>query len=570
MPLTQFNYLFVIGTLFAFLDAWNIGANDVANAWATSVASRSIKYLPAMAVAAVMEFSGAVGVGARVADTIRTKIVDTNEFVDSPAVLMLGMVCAVIASSLYLTFATKIGLPVSTTHSLMGGVIGFGIAAVGVQGVQWVSPEGGINSGVIQVFMAWIIAPVLAGVFASAIFLVTKYAVLLRQNPVLKGLLLVPVYAAVTSSLIVMLLIWKGGAYEVNLTDAQIPIVIVLVGIGFGLLVATFFVPWLYRVIVKDDWQVKWYHMYQGPFLLRRSVPPPPPGSYTGPVQDYYRGHATRDEVDARRADLESRESNTSNSGRQEEREKEHTTVPFQEAEKKSLIGPKPGGTWYSREMLFWYLKWALFHGVDQDVVGHQTGPSGGLAGNVDDMHARAPRYDNRAEYLFSFLQIMTAATASFTHGANDVSNAIGPYATIFQIWRDGRLPQGDEAEVPVWILVFGGAGIVIGLWTYGYNIMRNLGNKITLHSPSRGFSMELGSAFTIIMATRLSLPVSTTQCITGATVGVGLCNGDWRAINWRMVAWIYMGWFITLPSAALISGSLMGFILNAPRWLSI
>ena len=104
-----------------------------------------------MMVAAVMEFSGAVGVGARVADTIRTKIVDTNQFADSPAVLMLGMVCAVIASSLYLTFATKVGLPVSTTHSLMGGVIGFGIAAVGVNGVQWVSPDKTINSGVILV-----------------------------------------------------------------------------------------------------------------------------------------------------------------------------------------------------------------------------------------------------------------------------------------------------------------------------------------------------------------------------------------------------------------------------------
>lgn len=102
-------------------------------------------------VAAVMEFSGAVGVGARVADTIRTKIVDTNQFADSPAVLMLGMVCAVIASSLYLTFATKVGLPASATHSLMGGVIGFGIAAVGVNGVQWVSPDKTINSGVIRV-----------------------------------------------------------------------------------------------------------------------------------------------------------------------------------------------------------------------------------------------------------------------------------------------------------------------------------------------------------------------------------------------------------------------------------
>lgn len=107
----------------------------------------------------------------------------------------------------------------------------------------------------------------------------------------------------------------------------------------------------------------------------------------------------------------------------------------------------------------------------------------------------------------------------------------------------------------------------MIGLWTYGYNIMRNLGNKLTLHSPSRGFSMELGSVVTVVMATRLALPVSTTQCITGATVGVGLCSGTWRTVNWRMVAWIYFGWFITLPCTAVIAGGLMAIIINAPSW---
>lgn len=106
-----------------------------------------------------------------------------------------------------------------------------------------------------------------------------------------------------------------------------------------------------------------------------------------------------------------------------------------------------------------------------------------------------------------------------------------------------------------------------MGLWTYGYNVMRNLGNRLTLQSPSRGFSVSLGSVATVILATRLKLPVSTTQCITGATVGVGLCNGEWRAVNWRMVAWIYFGWFITLPVTGIISGCLMGIIINAPRW---
>jgi sodium-dependent phosphate transporter len=418
MPLHQFDYLLVVGTIFAFLDAWNIGANDVANAWATSVASRSIEYLHAMIIAAIMEFSGAVGVGARVADTIRTKIVDTQQFADSPAVLMLGMVCAVVASSLYLTFATKVGLPVSTTHSLMGGVIGFGVAALGFNGIQWVQPGGGlqaINSGVVQVFMGWIIAPVLAGVFASTIFLITKYAVLLRKNPALKGLLLVPVYFAVTASLIVMLLVWKGGSYEVKLTDGEIPIVIIAAGLGFGSLVAIFFVPWLYRVVILEDWQLRFYHMYQGPFLLARGDVPPPPSDYAGRVRDYYEGHATQEEVDARRRDLESRDSENPLT------EKDADPTPVRPPKKrKSLVGPKPEGPWYSGDMLFWYVKLAVFHGVDQDVAGHQA--TGLAAGNMDEMHARAARYDNRAEYLYSFLQIMTAATASFTHGANDVS----------------------------------------------------------------------------------------------------------------------------------------------------
>jgi sodium-dependent phosphate transporter len=160
---------------------------------------------------------------------------------------------------------------------------------------------------------------------------------------------------------------------------------------------------------------------------------------------------------------------------------------------------------------------------------------------------------------------VLTAAVASFVHGSNDVSNAIGPLAAIFLIWNTGEL--SSKSPVPVWILVYGGAAIVIGLWTYGYNIMRNLRNRLTLHSPSRGFSMELGTAITVILATRLPLPISTTQCITGARVGVGLCSGTRRAINWKMIAWIYAGWIITLPVTGIIAGCLMGIVINVARW---
>ncbi|PKS05936.1 hypothetical protein jhhlp_007769 [Lomentospora prolificans] len=573
MVLHQFDYLFAIGTIFAFLDAWNIGANDVANSWATSVSSRSVGYIQAMSLASVLEIAGSIGVGARVADTIRTKIVDIDQFTHDPALLMLGMVCAVVASSIYLTCCTKIGLPVSTTHSIMGGVIGMGIALVGASNILWVDSEGGINSGVVQVFLAWVIAPGISGAFASIIFLITKYGVMLRSNPVMRGLMLVPVYFGITASLLTMLIVWKGGSIKITFSDAETAGMIVGVGAAFALLITIFLVPWLYRIVAKDDWQLRWYHIPMGPLLLKRPEPPAQPEGAKGGITDFYAGHLTREELDALRNRNSQNNDLESKGTAQGEGEAKILTGSDDGSDQppntgyvhKSLIGPKPDAPWYSGAYMFWLIKNIFLRGVDQDIINMQKKESM-LTGDLEEMHAHVKHYDNKAEFLYSFLQVLTACTASFTHGANDVANAIGPYATIYQVWSSGEI-TGSKAPVPIWILVFGGVAIALGIWTYGYNIMRNLGNRITLHSPSRGFSMELGSACTIILATRLKLPVSTTQCITGATVGVGLCSGTWRSINWRMVAWIYMGWIFTLPVAGIISGCLCGIIVNAPRW---
>ncbi|EXJ80065.1 phosphate-repressible phosphate permease [Capronia epimyces CBS 606.96] len=574
MYLHQFDYLFAIGTIFAFLDAWNIGANDVANSFATSVSSRSLTYIQAMCIGSVMEFTGSIAVGARVSDTIRTKIVDVTLFEDNPALLMLGMVCAVCASSLYLTFATRFGMPVSTTHSIMGGILGMGIAAVGTDGIQWWG--GNINSGVTQVFLGWVIAPVLAGAFGAVIFLITKYGVMLRKNPVMKAFVTVPIYFGVTSALLTMLIVWKGGSAKIKISDAETVGVIIGVGAGVALLVTIFFLPWLYCVLIRNDWQLRWWHIPLGPLLLRRGEVLPPPAGHNA-VRDYYRGHLTMEQLQAKRAAQKTKSENNEHNGAASHEKGFNTpddmihsdsegaaTPVMAEAQTYSIIGPRPEGGKFHPAVLFWHFKRVFFHGVEQDVISMQK-KNGILTGDIEAIHARATHYDNRAEYMYSFLQAMTAATASFTHGANDVSNAIGPYTTIYYIWSTNQLKS--KTPVPYWILAFGGAAIVIGLWTYGYNIMRNLGNRITLHSPSRGFSMELGSAITVIVATRLKLPVSTTQCISGATVGVGLCAGTWRTINWRMVAWIYMGWIITLPVTGIISGCIMGIIINAPRW---
>ncbi|KAF2827022.1 phosphate transporter [Ophiobolus disseminans] len=577
MPaLPQFDYIFAIGTLFAFLDAWNIGANDVANSFATSVASRSLTLKQAMCIASVMEFAGAMLVGSRVTDTIRTKVISTKLFEQDPSVLMLAMTCAIVGSATYLTIATRFTMPVSTTHSIMGGVIGVGIASAGTKGVNW------SFKGVSQVFAAWGIAPGISAVFGAIIFLITKHGVMRRNDPVKKAFIMVPLYFFLTSFLLALLIVWKGGSAKIKLTDAQ------SVGVAFGvggvvaIIVATFFIPFLHRKIIKDDWELKNWEVIKGPLLLRRPEPKPRPEGLPG-IRDFYAGHLTAEELEAKRAggahvahdDVEKGAATSVNlqgdlkgNGSGSDITSRASVSPQAVAEPDhQLSKPKktpPPGAWYTPAVAWYWIKYAALHGVEQDVVDQQKHKDF-LSGDIEKVHATGEHFDNRAEYTYSFLQIMTASTTSFAHGANDVSNAIGPYTTIYFIWSTAKI--STKVPVPLWILAFGGAGIVVGLWTYGYNIMRALGNKITLHSPARGFSMELGAAITIIMATKLALPVSTTQCITGATVGVGLCNGTWRTINWRMVAWIYMGWFITLPCAGIISGCLMGIVLNAPRW---
>ena len=229
-----------------------------------------------------------------------------------------------------------------------------------------------------------------------------------------------------------------------------------------------------------------------------------------------------------------------------------------------SFIPSRPMGRWNSWPVIGWKINRFLLRGIEQDVIGMQK-RNVVLKWDLEDMHARAEHFDNRAEYMYSALQILTAAAASFTHGANDVANAIAPFTTAYEVWSTGEI--SGELEVPIWVLCFGGGAIVLGLLTFGYHVMRTLGNRLTLISPSRGFCMELSSAITVLMATRLKLPVSTTQCITGATVGVGLANGDWRCINPKLVGWIYLGWIVTVPVTGLISGLLMGAILYAPSW---
>jgi phosphate/sulfate permease len=134
-----------------------------------------------------------------------------------------------------------------------------------------------------------------------------------------------------------------------------------------------------------------------------------------------------------------------------------------------------------------------------------------------------------------------------------------------YQTYQSGKVTE--DSDTPVWILVVAGFLLGAGFWFMEFHIIRSLGNRITQMSPTRGFSMELGAAITVLLASRLSLPVNTTQCLAGAVVGVALMNLDFGAVNWRQMAFIFCGWILTLPCAGLIAGLLMAMSLNTPQF---
>ncbi|MDH4283282.1 MAG: inorganic phosphate transporter [Myxococcales bacterium] len=396
--------------------AWNIGANDVANAMGTSVGSGALTLRRAIIVAAIFEFGGAMLVGGTVTETIRQGIVDVSAFGDDPMVIAIGMTCCLLAAALWLNIATYSGWPVSTTHSIVGAVVGFGLIAGGLDAVNW--------SVMGKIVASWVISPVLGGFLGYLGFVFIKRRILNADRPLLalRGwgpIMIFPIFAILTLSVL-----FKGlKPLKLDLALGPALGIAVLV----GLLASMLSVP-----------------------LLRRF---------------------------ARLASADKRE---------------HTY---------------------------------------------------------------------RAERVFLVLQVFTACFVAFAHGSNDVANAVGPMAAVFGA-TSGEL--GANVPVPYRVLLIGAAGIVVGLATYGYKIMATIGKKITELTPSRGFAAEFGAATTIVLASKLGLPVSTTHTLVGAVIGVGFARGI-GAINTKVVGGIIASWLITVPFTAILAS---GLFLIGRIWL--
>jgi sodium-dependent phosphate transporter len=450
-----------------------------------------------------------------------------------------------------------------------------------------------------------------------------KLIVHMRRNPIPWAVWSAPFFFLVAATICTLSIVYKGSPNLGLSKKAPWYIAAVTVGTGAGvcLLSAIFFVPWLHARIIKKDSSVKWYHVIQGPLLFSRPVPT---DSEVAKVPNY--AVIQDDEEEDTHLHIHEKEAQTgvtSVAASTEERSVEKleaNQLSYKELMAASdarhnakllnsrgplgwgmrLLRDNPMGSgeiYELRNMMIMakripaILTVGLLYGFHYDIHSAQSGIQGTPEGErMKRVYAHAEKYPNEVEHTYSFIQIITACTASFAHGANDIGNSVGPWAAIYSAWSTGD-PSKSKNPVPIWQLAVLAICISIGLCTYGYNIMKGehsynpspvsyhyhilthifivMGNKITYHSPSRGSSMEMGAAITVLVFSQYSLPVSTSMCITGATVGVGLCNGSLKAVNWQRVGLLLLAWIMTIPIAGTLGGCLMGLIINAPHFLS-
>ncbi|KAF3069627.1 Phosphate-repressible phosphate permease pho-4 [Daldinia childiae] len=597
MALDQYTYIFAIGTLFAMLDAFNNGANDVANSWATSVSSRSISYRQAMIFGTVFEMLGAITVGARTADTIKNGIIPYTAFGGNAGVQMLAFTCALAAASTWVMWCTRHSAHVSSTYSLISAVAGVGVATVGASQVQWGWNNG---KGLGAIFAGLGMAPVIAGGFGAAFFMLIKLVVHIRKNPIPWAVYSSPFFFLVAATVCTLSIVYKGSP-SLNLNKKPgwyVAAVTMGCGGGVAILSALFFVPFVHAKVIRRDHSVKWWMFIQGPLLFKRPIPE---NSEVANIPNYAVIQDEEEEHASTRSESISDHPATSSSN--EENEKRLATIEAKQTTYKEIVAqgenklnekllnsrgpmgwamrtlrdnPMGAGEIYELHNMKILMKRipavvtsGLLYGLHYDIHAAQSGISGTPEGKrMQRVYAHAEKYPNEVEHTYSFIQVLTACTASFAHGANDIGNSVGPWAVIYSAWKTGKASE-STAQVPIWQLAVLSAMISIGLITYGYNIMKVMGNKITYHSPSRGCSMEMGAAITVLVFSQYSLPVSTSMCITGATVGVGLCNGTIKAVNFQRVGLLLLSWIATIPIAGTLGGVLMGLFINAPHFLT-
>lgn len=472
--------LFLLATLFGVFMAFNIGGNDVANSFGTSVGAKTLTIKQALLIAAIFEVSGAVIAGGEVTATIRKGIIDLNAMNLEPMQFVYIMMSALLASALWLLFATKKGWPVSTTHAIIGGIVGSGLClgfltdgSHAFELLQW--------DKLGQIAVSWVISPLLGGAASYLLFGQIKKYVLdynAEADLQLKAIKAEKkVYKQQHRD-------WLNSLSETERIEAA--------------------------SAMARDAQI-YEHSDLDPDELE---------------SDYYKGLY---QIDNRKNSVAAYKALQS-------------WVPFIAA---------VGGMMIASMLIFKGLK-NLHLGMStlsSFLTIFMIGAAIWMATFIFAKTLKRKDLDKSTFLMFSWMQVFTAAGFAFSHGANDIANAIGPFAAIMDVLKTGSI--GSESPVPAVAMLTFGIALIVGLWFIGKEVIATVGTNLAEMHPASGFTAELAAASVVMGASLLGLPVSSTHILVGAVLGIGLVN---KNANWSLMKPIGLAWVITLPSAAILS----------------
>lgn len=460
------NLMIALGWIVMAMMAFGIGANDMANSWGTTVGSKALNVRTACLIGGLADWLGAVTLGYGVSSTIQKGVADIESpdcwacgYCDSKMnEYGAGMFGALFGAAVFLLLATFTAMPVSTTHAIVGGVVGMTIAGVGADCLDW-----SWDNGLSKIVASWVISPILSGVIGVIIFYITEYGVFRTSSPRKMALLFMPLIYFVALFFVLFMTMLKAKP-----TKKWKKWNMVMIAGGAALVIAII----VQLVLVP---------------MVKKQLPSNDPNKET----EYKAENADHDR-------------------------KSIDELRLSDANKESL------------KIM-----------VEDEVMTEE---------------------ERDAQYVFRYAIILVATLESYAHGTNDTGNATGAFSAMYSIWDNG-LDTCDSMETPVWIMAIAGFCVFLGVNLMGHRVIKTVGSDISLVSMHRGFCMELASTITVVIATIIKVPVSTTHCQVGAVVFVSLAAFGKDKVQFGLLAKIVASWVLTIPAAGAIAAVVLEIV---------
>ena len=474
--------LFLVSVFLGIFMAFNIGGNDVANSFGTSVGSGTLSIAQALCIAAVFEASGAVIAGGEVTSTIRSGIIDLSKMDVHPRDFIYVMMSALFAAGAWLLFASRKGLPVSTTHAIIGGIVGSGLTLGALLNTAETSALWLVQWDKIgKIATSWVLSPILGGVISFGIFWLIKHYILDYNR-----------YAQIKIDRIKR---EKKSLRKLHKKTFE----------------------------TLDDIQKIAYAEALNHDIYAMRDPDFDPSELDS---EYYKKVI---ELDAKKEKLKS-----------------HKALEY------GIPAVAGIGAFVISAMLIFKglhnLNFGLTNFYNYLIIGMSTLITW-LLMFIFAKTLRRSNLNKSAFLMFSWLQVLTASGFAFSHGSNDIANAVGPFAAIIDTMATNSI--NPSTPVPQQIMIMFAVALIAGLWFIGKEVIATVGTNLTKIHPASGFSAELASAVVVMAASVLGLPISSTHVLIGAILGIGLVN---HSTNWSLMKPIGLAWIITLPVSALLS----------------